>query len=190
MNEQRRVRFASLEPFTRDDLPLIVEVWRDDVVRAPWASRETMKLAGILTSYILSPASHIVALDGLENLHHLQKQEVQRALGMLSIFGLVEAFNIDGNQLRVALRLTLMQTVRVSELKRALAMPGSTQQADNVVEAERPEPRAAREAWVPDAPQAPRTELPQSQPVEPSALGVMTRDLRLLQRMAEAVRKE
>jgi hypothetical protein len=45
--DQRRVRFASVDGIAREDLPLAYEVWLDEFIRAPWMTREAMKLGPI-----------------------------------------------------------------------------------------------------------------------------------------------
>lgn len=191
MIDQRRVRFATLDPFAREDLPLIVEVWRDDVVRAPWATREVMKLAAVLTRYVLDPDSMPMSMGGLENNHHLMRQDVRRALGVMSIFGVVGAFSIDKDELRVALNLTFAQKVRVYELRRAVADMTAACEMRHDHANELPSPFASSEGqqpWLPDAPETPRTAVPAEASSE--ALPASGPELWLLRRMAEVMRAE
>ena len=65
---------------TRDELPLAAAVWLDDAVKAPWANKEMMKVAGILTSYILDPEPKRLNLASIECLHQITTDAARRAL--------------------------------------------------------------------------------------------------------------
>ncbi|MGD9784331.1 MAG: hypothetical protein AB7E80_13190 [Hyphomicrobiaceae bacterium] len=192
MIDQRRVRFSTLGPLRRPDLPLIVEVWREDAVNAPWASRESMKLAGILASYVLNSDQIAVGVRVLENNHNLLKEDVRRALSSMTIFGLVEAFSIEGDDIRVALRLSSLQLVRILEMKRTLAtLTGTTSEGLDCANLLKPSGHvvamvkggASETSWVPDDAEVPRTAT--EAPSDDEAYKVW-----LLQRVASALRDE
>ncbi|MCB1521490.1 MAG: hypothetical protein KDJ37_13060 [Hyphomicrobiaceae bacterium] len=214
MIDQRRVRFASLGPFVREDLPLVAEVWRDDIVHAPWASRETMKLGAVLAAYIINREPHTVGIRALENNHNLLREEVRRSLAMMTIFGFVEGFNVEGDDVRVALRLTAMQTVRILDMKQKLAsaMPAIGEQRDLQGEAARGGSPAcdgtgggagrtqsagraggSEPVWLPPAAEVPVTAEVADPPVVVRAghvSEVLFSDVWMLQRMADALRAE
>lgn len=121
MMEQRRVRFSSLGVLTREDLPLAVDVWLEDAVKSPWATKETMKIAGILTRYILEPEPSSLSLSSIEDMHHIPSEPARRALAMLSLFGLVSAYTTARGEVNAALRLSQLQMLRILEAKEALA---------------------------------------------------------------------
>jgi hypothetical protein len=66
--------------FTRDDVPLAVAVRLDDAVKAPWANKEMIKVAGILTTYILDPEPKRLNLASIEGLHQITTDAARRAL--------------------------------------------------------------------------------------------------------------
>jgi len=121
MSEQRHVRFATLGELSKDDLQLAIEIWFDDAVTAPWASKETMKLAGVLRLYMMRPTAAGLNLKGVEDFYQLSADAVRRALVLFKLYGLVEGHSTDNGQLRAALRLTSLQTLRVLEVKQRLA---------------------------------------------------------------------
>lgn len=121
MPEQRHVRFATLGVLTKDELQLAVEVWFDDALKAPWASKETMKLAGVLRLYMMNPCADRLDLKMVEDIYQLNADSARRALGLFTLYGLVDSHSTDGNQLRAALRLSRLQTLRVLEARQRLA---------------------------------------------------------------------
>lgn len=185
MNDQRRVRFATLGIMTREDLPICVDIWLEDALKAPWATRETMKLAGVMASYILKPSPEAVRLRAIEDQHQLQKDHIRRALGLMSLFGAIEGYSLAEDELRVAMRLSRLQTLRALEVKQKLAelepqsaLDAADKQAALAVEAEA--------AWLPDF-----IELPVTAELAEHADGEIGRTARLLlSRFAEAMTRE
>lgn len=185
MNDQRRVRFATLGTMTREDLPVCVDIWLEDALKAPWATRETMKLAGVMASYILKPSPDAIRLRAIEDQHQLPKDQIRRALGMMSLFGVIEGFSLAEDELRAAMRLSRLQTLRALEVKQKL----STLEPQVMVEkadengAVAVEPEAS---WLPDFIEQPFT----AEPVE-VADGEIGRTARLLlSRFAEVMTRE
>ena len=73
---QRRVRFGCIDGLGRDDIPLACEVWMDDLMRSPWADRDTMKLAMHLMRYISDPNSTSVLVQEVESLCQLGREDM------------------------------------------------------------------------------------------------------------------
>jgi hypothetical protein len=119
-SDQRRVRFSTLGHLTRADLPLIVEVWLDDCTRAPWATRETIKLAGIFASYICGSQDRNLRLGALENNHQLPRDTVRRSLSLMSMFGALEAYSLANEEVRAALRLSRLQMLKILDARARL----------------------------------------------------------------------
>lgn len=150
MEDQRCVRFASIGHVEREELQLIVDVWLEDALKAPWATKDTMKLAGVLAHYIATPSRDILNLKAMEDTYQLNADSARRALVLFSLYGLIDAYSTDNNELRAALRLSQSQLVRVLKTKRELnALLGND--ADPVIAEthDRWEPPMAATATVP-----------------------------------------
>lgn len=80
-----------------------------------------MKLAGVLRLYMMRPTAAGLNLKGVEDFYQLSADAVRRALVLFKLYGLVEGHSTDNGQLRAALRLTSLQTLRVLEVKQRLA---------------------------------------------------------------------
>lgn len=118
--EQRRVRFATIEGLTRDDLPLAGEVWLDDVIKAPWSSREAMKVASQLVKYMAKADASYLSLREMDRDCQLHREDVQRALTLMRTFMAIDAFTLDKDEVRAALNLSLIQRLRVLEARKRL----------------------------------------------------------------------
>lgn len=197
--EQRRVRFSSLGALTRDDLPLAVAVWLDEAVKAPWASKETMKIAGILTTYIIDPEPKRLNLASIEGLHQINCNSARRALGLMSMFGMVSAFSTAEGELRAALRLSPLQMLRILEARQKLTRLEAPEHAD-VAQAKTGEAAPAdrqtlpEPAWTPEEPEVPVTSGPEKADLIVELAGATPQRSRTAQmlraRMAEALRRE
>ena len=119
--DQRRVRFASIEGLTREDLPLAGEIWLDELYRAPWVSREIMKLGAHFVRYMANPSPGSLMLKEIERHHQLLREDVARALALMVTFNAVDAFTIEKDTFKAALNLSLLQRLRVLETKSRLA---------------------------------------------------------------------
>lgn len=120
--DNRRARFSSIEGMEREDLPLAYEVWVEDHFAAPWATRETMKLAQHLVRYMASPKAYGVSLGELESLVQLNPDEVRKTLAVMQSFGAVDSFTMDRLVgINVMICLTYHQRLRVLEAKRRFA---------------------------------------------------------------------
>lgn len=119
--ENRRVRFASINGLTREDLPIAGELWRDDACRAPWATRETMKIAALLIRYVTMPDPEQLTLGSIERHIQLTSGEVTLSLKLLRLYGAVEAYTVERDEIRVAMHLSLLQRLRVLEARRRMA---------------------------------------------------------------------
>ncbi len=120
MSDQRRVRFASIEGLAREDLPLAGEIWLDELFRAPWASREAMKLAAHFVRYMADPDPSHLIMRAMEREFQFTRDDIQRALVLLRTFAAIDAFTLEKDDLKVALNLSLLQRLRVLETRRRL----------------------------------------------------------------------
>jgi hypothetical protein len=147
MIDQRRIRFSTIDGLRRSDLPLACDIWADDVYRAPWGTRETMKIAAFLVRYItdgLPPTS--ATLGSLELRTQLGREEAKQALKILHLYRAVEAYSIDRNELRVAMRLSDLQRGIVLETSERLAQMSARRAADGALREERWLPTTASAA--------------------------------------------
>ncbi len=116
MRDLRRIRFATIDGLRRSDLTLACDIWAEDVYRAPWGSRDTMKLAAFLVRYITEGTGPgLATLGSVELRTQLGRDEVKQALKILHLYRAVEAYSIEKNELRVALRLSEVQRALVLE---------------------------------------------------------------------------
>ena len=116
-NDLRKVRFAAIDGITREDLPLANEIWLQDLYRAPWASREMMKLAALFVRYMSNPQSTTLSMAEIEIVCQLSPEDVRKTLAAMKGFGAIDAFSVDRTQVQVALNLSLMQRLQVLEVK-------------------------------------------------------------------------
>jgi hypothetical protein len=127
VTDQRRLRFSDIAGLYRSDLPLACEVWLEDIYRAPWISREAMKLAAYFVRYMGRPEASALTLREIENQCQLSADEVRKALVLMRNFGAVESFMIDRNDIRAGICLGHLQRLRVLEAKsrfsQLLALP-------------------------------------------------------------------
>ena len=120
MIELRRVRFASIEGLVRDDLALAGEVWLRDLMAAPWATREAMKLAVHLVRYMAAPDPQILNPASIEQHINLPQEGLRQALSTMQTYGAVEAFAIERVAVKAALNLTGLQRLQVLEARHRL----------------------------------------------------------------------
>ena len=119
--EKRRVRFTSIQGLDRDDLALACEIWCDDLFRAPWVDRDSMKLATLFVRYIGNPNPTTVLMHQIERQCQLARGELGRVLTVMRSYGAIDNFMIERDDVRVNLCLTRLQRLRVLEVKRRLA---------------------------------------------------------------------
>lgn len=115
--EMRRVRFQSIDGLERADIPLACEVWVDDVFRSRWADPNAMKLAMHLARYICEPNPQLLQLTEIEACCQLLREDISRALMAMKAFGAVVNYSVARAETRATLNLSLLQRVRVLELK-------------------------------------------------------------------------
>jgi hypothetical protein len=117
MTDQRRLRFSDISGLERSDLPLACEIWLEDIYRAPWITREVMKLAAYFMRYMLRPEANALSLREIESQAQIGAEEVRKSLVLMKNFGAVEGFLIDRNDIRVGLCLGYLQRLRALEAK-------------------------------------------------------------------------
>ena len=102
--ENRRIRFATIDGLNREDLSLAAEVWRDDLRSEVWATRDMLRLATLLVRYMAGARPEHATLSDIER-----------------------TCQLDGEVLRVALNLSLLQRLRVLKCRREfLELMGDT----------------------------------------------------------------
>lgn len=121
MDDRRHAHFASLGELSSLDLSLAVDIWLEDAIKAPWATKETMKLAGILCRYMLEPKADRLKFKSIEDAYQLNADALRRSLVLFQLFGLVDTYSVEGSGLRAALRLSQVQLLRLMEAKHRLA---------------------------------------------------------------------
>jgi hypothetical protein len=120
--EQRKIRFACIDGIARNDLPLANEIWLQDVYRAPWASREMMKLAALFVRYMSNAEALNVSLGEIEIACQISPDEVRKTLNGMKGFGAIDTFVCDRQQIQCALNLTLLQRIQVLETRHRYGM--------------------------------------------------------------------
>ena len=80
MQDKRCVRFASVGEMTEQELGLAIDVWLDDALKAPWATKESMKLAGVLCTYMRTDNANGISLKSIEDLYQLNADAARRSL--------------------------------------------------------------------------------------------------------------
>lgn len=118
MIEKRRVRFADIEGIGRSDLLIASEVWVDDISRQPWATRDIIKLATLLKRYMTAGEPKDMLFRSIERISQLDRNIVVESLRQMQMLGVVEAYVVDGEVVRVSLRLSMLQRLRVLEARR------------------------------------------------------------------------
>lgn len=113
MIEKRRVRFADIEGIGRSDLLIASEVWVDDISRQPWATRDIIKLATLLKRYMTVGEPKDMLFRSIERISQLDRNIVVESLRQMQMLGVVEAYVVDGEVVRVSLRLSMLQRLRV-----------------------------------------------------------------------------
>ncbi len=126
MHDLRKVRFAAIDGLERADLPLANEIWLDDLYKAPWVSKEAMKLGCHLARYMVHPEPAMLSFSQFETVCQLSPEEARKTLQVMKVFGVVHEFTCERSDIRVTLHLSLLQRLRVLEAKqRFLAALGS-----------------------------------------------------------------
>lgn len=150
MSDQRRLRFSDIQGIERCDLPFACDIWLEDLFRAPWVTREVMKLSAYFVRYMMNPESNALTLREVESQCQMPPEELRKALTLMRAFNAVEGFLIERTDIRVGLKLTHMQRLRTLEARSRF-----TQLLSEPVR--RNWPWANTEyTWVPGAPAAKR----------------------------------
>lgn len=116
MYEQRRVRFSNIDGLERQDLAIAGEVWLEELARAPWITREAIKLATHFVRYMRAPDPERMILREIESEVQLGREDMLKTLKQMRTYGAIESFTCDRTDLRVALHLSFLQRLRVLEV--------------------------------------------------------------------------
>lgn len=149
MSDQRRLRFSDIQGIERTDLPFACDIWLEDIFRAPWISREAMKLSAYFVRYMNKPDMNALTLREVESQCQMPPEELRKALVLMRTFNAVEGFLIDRSDIRVGLKLSHMQRLRTLEARsRFAALLAEPVKLDWPW-------LVADDKWVPDQPSAP-----------------------------------
>ena len=121
MSEHRRLRFSDILGIERSDLPFACDIWLDDIFRAPWGTREVMKLAAYFVRYMSKPDANALSIREVESQIQMPPEELRKTLVLMRNFNAVEGFLIERNDIRVGLKLSHMQRLRVLEARSRFA---------------------------------------------------------------------
>ena len=121
MSEHRRLRFSDILGIERSDLPFACDIWLEDINRAPWVSREVMKLSAYFVRYMMKPDANALSLREVETQIQMPPEELRKALVLMRNFNAVEGFLIERNDIRVGLKLSYMQRLRTLEARSRFA---------------------------------------------------------------------
>jgi hypothetical protein len=117
MLEKRLVRFGNMAKLDKADIALACDIWLHDLVNAPWATREAMKLAAHLTTYVRAANPAALYLREMETLLQLNRDEINRAMNLMKLFGVLSAFTIEKDDVRACLHFSSLQSLRMLELR-------------------------------------------------------------------------
>ncbi len=115
--EKRLVRFGNLAQLDRSEIALACDIWLQDLVTAPWVTREAMKLAAHLTAYVRAANPAALYLREMETLLQLNREEINRAMGLMKLFGVLSEFVIEKDNVRASLNFSTLQSLRMLELR-------------------------------------------------------------------------
>ncbi len=153
MNENRRIRFATIYGIDRMDLPLAAEVWVDDLRGQSWVSRDIIKIATVFKRYLSKPDLDSVRLSRIESTCQMDRKQVAAALSQMQMYGAIEAYSCDGGHVHASLNLTISHRLRVMETFERFA---ELQWAKSK---KRKTPLAqAEEQWIPPNPARPEAD--------------------------------
>ena len=116
MIENRRVRFGNLAQVEMCEIELACDIWLTDLVKAPWVSNQAMKLAAHMVGYIRASNPANLQVREMETSLQLTRDEINRALGLMRLFGALTAFSVDKDDVRATLYLSPLQNFRRIEL--------------------------------------------------------------------------
>ena len=120
MTDQRRVRFGAIEGLSPSDVVLAGEAWLDDLIKAPWATKEAMKLAAQVLRYLASGDLRILSLVTMETQLQLSREEVRRSLALMQSMNAMQTFSMEKDTFNAILNLSQFQLLRVLEARRSL----------------------------------------------------------------------
>lgn len=109
------VHFAAVDFIDADERGIAAEVWLDDICRAPWPSKEALKIGAFLSRLAAEGTTTPLHLKDIESRYNIQQGEITMSLNMLQTFRTIEGFDSDRGQIVVRLRLGLLQSIRVRE---------------------------------------------------------------------------
>lgn len=145
MQDQRRVRFANLDGLRRPgDIVVAADVWLDDLCRSSWATAEAMKVGTYLVRYMALPNPPPLSCVMIDRTTQTAPEQIKLALRLMNMYGPIESYVIDRDEIRIALHLSTLQRLRVLEIQNRL----------EILLREQAENRIKEQRWTPAAPVA------------------------------------
>ena len=117
MIENRRVRFTNVEKLGKIELDLACDIWLRDLVAAAWSTRETMRLGAHFMNYIRAANPASLNFREIETVLQLNREEINRALHLMKLFGILSAYTAEKDDVRANLTLSPLQILRMLEMK-------------------------------------------------------------------------
>jgi len=117
VSEHRRLRFSDIQGIERSDLAFACDIWLEDIFRATWGTRDVMKLAAYFVRYMSKPDANALSIREVESQIQMAPEELRKTLVLMRSFNAVEGFLIERNDIRVGLKLSHMQRLRVLEAR-------------------------------------------------------------------------
>ena len=140
------VVFAGYNPRMATERLIAAEVWISDVVGAPWASKEAMKIAAFMAKSLGEGGFGEIYMKDIESRYNIQQGEITMALNLLQTFRAVEGYVVERGQLKARLRLGVIQQIRVrEELARLAKLDAADRLASATAESEAALAQAAEE---------------------------------------------
>ena len=116
MIDARQLRFGHISGIKRQDLPIAVEIWLQDITSSCWATRDVIKLATLFSAYIKQPKSVVLDFGAIERNTGLEKDKVVEASSAMISFGVMQQFDCSGPRIKATLNLSFLQRLRVLEV--------------------------------------------------------------------------
>ncbi|MBI1386457.1 MAG: hypothetical protein GC150_16235 [Rhizobiales bacterium] len=156
MSDQPAVHLTNTEGFDQLDLAIALELWRDDVAGATWATRELTKIA-VHLARVLSRTGSSGPLQAreIEGACQLEADAVASSFKQLRYFGAIESFLMDKGEVRAVLAFGHLQRLRVFQAREQLKALRLARARGDAIVAAPTDPAAS----VPKEPARPLVEL-------------------------------
>jgi len=114
--------FANLVPKSVDERAIATEIWLDEICKAAWALKETMRIGALVAAHVRDGVTTPLILKDIESVLSIPKEEVNRNFRMLKMFAMIERYDIEGQgSIVMSLRLPALLRLRIAETTQRLA---------------------------------------------------------------------